>query len=107
MHPRVVAQLRVKRRREHVAFAHHDAAPVAFRQQLDRRTETLDPRRAYEDRRERWAAERPDMNSDLGRIVLTAEGVAPNRDVDKTERRLIEPGDLASGDDHPHARSPK
>src|SRR5262245_61267762 len=80
---------------------------VSLGEQFDRRPASLDPRSANEDTGVRLRAESIDTQIDFGGFVLTAEGIAPHRDIDETERRLIETGDLACGDDHPHARSPQ
>src|SRR5579862_863593 len=107
MQAQVAAEFGMERRRQYVTLAHHDAVAVSLGEQFDRGSASLDPWSANEYAGERLAAERVDVQFDLGRLVLAAERVPSHRDVDETERRLLEPVNLARCDDHSHARSPQ
>src|SRR5437764_11495844 len=77
--PRVVGQLRVKRRDEEASLAREHRTPVDLRKHLDVRPDLLDPRRADEHRTD-GRCEPGDLEAGLERRDLAAEGAAPHRE---------------------------
>ena len=102
MDPEVLGQFGVERRADDGTVPDGDGAAVPLREHL-RLADTLDDRRADEHRRE-GVVQSLDAEGRLETVLLAAEGVALDGDVDETEFVDAVVVGIGRGDDEPRTR---
>src|SRR3954453_14381638 len=103
--PSVARQLRVERRGEQVPLTHGDDPTVGPTEDLDLRSDRLDPRRPDEHPTNRRPFDARDDHRLLERVDLPAEGVAAHRDVHAPDGGLARDAVLQPVGEQDHARA--
>ena len=100
MDPPVTGELRVERGGQDPPLANHDGMFADLGKDFHFRTDFLDPGSPDEDGME-WLAQASDFEISLERLVLPAEGIALDHDVERPHQRLVTLGHCSGEEDHP------